>query len=489
VHVVVRALEQAKHDLASLRFYEPESREAGWTLAAGQPVYSELFGRDTLTASWQAAMIGPDMMCGTLRELPRWQGKTTDDWRDEQPGKMPHQVSKAPAASLGFNPFDRYYGSITTSGFYPVVVSQLWHWTGDKKLIEPFVDPALQGLEFLDRYADLDGDGFYEYQTRSSQGLKNQAWKDSDDAIVYEDGSQVPAPIATCEEQAFVYIAKFHLSEVLWRLGRHSDAKRLYREATELKSRFNEAFWMEKEGFIGLALDPDKKLVRSITSNPGHCLAAGIVDGSIARRVADRLMAPDLFSGWGIRTLSSGHPAFNPYSYHRGSVWPVEQGTFALGFWRYGFHAHVSDLARAQFEAAALYDFCRPPELFAGHPRDEEHSFPGVYPKACWPQAWSSSALFCIVQALLGLYPYAPLNLLLVDPHLPDWLPELTVSGLRIGASTVSLKFYREDDGDSGYKVLDQRGSLHVVRQPSPWSTTSGPLERVVDLFESLTTL
>ncbi|RPI29099.1 MAG: amylo-alpha-1,6-glucosidase [Acidobacteria bacterium] len=488
--VVVRSLEQARHDLVSLGYHDV-NRGAGdsWTFAAGLPVYSELFGRDTLTASWQAAILGPQMMQGTLRELARWQGKKEDNWRDEQPGKMPHQVSIAPVASLGFNPFDRYYGSITTSGFYPFVVSQLWHWTGEKKQVQPFVESALRCFDYLDNFADLDGDGFYEYQTRSPEGLKNQAWKDSDDAIVYEDGSQVPTPIATCEEQAFVYAAKFHFSEVLWRLGRRDEAKKLYHEASELKKRFNDRFWMEREEFVALALDPDKRLVRSISSNPGHCLAAGILDEAVVERVADGLMGPELFSGWGIRTLASSHPAFNPYSYHRGSVWPVEQATFALGLWRYGLHRHLNRLARAQFEAAALYDFCRLPELFTGHPRDESHPFPAVYPNACWPQAWSASALFCILQSMLGLYPYAPLNLLLVDPHLPDWLPDITLNAVQVGEGRVSLRFYRDKHGDSEYEVLEKRGSLHVVRQPSPWSTTSGPIERVMDLFESLTTL
>src|SRR5438045_1893483 len=214
-------------------------------MAAGLPIYLALFGRDTLTASWQAGLLGPEMMRGTLPAIAALQGREENDWRDEQPGKMIHQVDTGPLPTLNFNPLGRYYGSITTSGFYPVIVSELWHWTGDKNLVRPFIRPALTALGWLDHYGDSDRDGFYEYQTRSDQGLRNQGWKDSDDAMVHEDGSQARGPIATCEEQGFVYVAKLHLSELLWWLGDKDDARRLYHEATELKNRFNEKFWMK----------------------------------------------------------------------------------------------------------------------------------------------------------------------------------------------------------------------------------------------------
>lgn len=484
--VVIGALEQAKQDLAALRLYNLDSDERAWTMAAGLPVYISLFGRDTLTTSWQAAIVSPHMMRGTLPVLARLQGTEVNDWRDEQPGKMLHDSYTAPLAALKFSPHDRYYGSITTSGFYPVVVSELWHWTGDKDQVRPFIDPALKALRWLDEYGDLDSDGFYEYLSHSEQGVKNQAWKDSDDAMVYEDGSQAKAPIATCEEQGFVYLAKLHLSEVLWWLDEKDEAKRLYHEAGELKKRFNEAFWMEDEGFFAMGLDPQKRQINSIGSNPGHCLATGLVDESLVLRTAGRFIADDLFTGWGIRTLSSKHPAYNPYSYHRGSVWPVEHGTFALAFLRYGLHKHVELICRAQFEAAALFDYYRLPELFAGHQRDRDHPFPALYPGANSPQAWSASAVFCFVQAMIGLYPYAPLNLLLIDPHLPEWFPEVTLHNLQIGKAVVTIRFYRSKDGESDYEVLDQRGTLHVVRQPSPWSLTASFAERLKDALTSL---
>ncbi|HEY9285177.1 MAG TPA: glycogen debranching N-terminal domain-containing protein [Pyrinomonadaceae bacterium] len=418
--VVVGALEQAKRDLAGLRLYDLDHGERAWTTAAGLPVYAALFGRDSLTAAWQAAAVSPDLLKGTLPELARWQGTEVNDWRDEQPGKMLHEAHDGPLKVLNISSRRRYYGSITTSGFYPVAVSELWHWTGDKELVRPLVGPAVKALRWLDEYGDPDGDGFYEYRTRSRQGVRHQAWKDSADAIVYEDGAQVEPPIATCEEQGFAYLAKLHMSEVLWWLDEKDAAKRLFREAAELKKRFNESFWMEDEGFFALGLDARKRQIKSVTSNPGHCLATAVVDDALVPRTALRLIADDLFTGWGVRTLSSSHPAYNPYSYHRGSVWPVEHGTFAVGFMRYGYHKVVELVARAQFEAAALFDFYRLPELFSGHQRDADHPFPAFYHQACSPQAWSASAVFSMLQAMLGLYPYAPLNLLLVDPHLPD---------------------------------------------------------------------
>ncbi|HEX7808030.1 MAG TPA: amylo-alpha-1,6-glucosidase, partial [Thermoanaerobaculia bacterium] len=340
--------------------------------------------------------------------------------------------------------------------------------------------------QWLVRYGDIDGDGFYEYLSHSPMGPRHQAWKDSPDAIVYEDGALVDPPIATCEEQAFVHIAKLHLAETLWFLGEHDLSRKLYREAEELKKRFNDAFWMEDEGFYALALDAHKRQVRSISSNPGHCIAAAIADASLVERTADRLFAPDLFSGWGIRTLSSNHPRYNPYSYHLGSIWPVEQGTFALGLWRYGLHDRVQQLARAQFDAAAMFEYHRLPELFGGHPRDDQHPFPGNYPNANPLQAWSSSSVFMQLQAMLGLYPYAPMKMLVVDPHLPEWLPEITVRDLRVGKARVTIRFRRGRSGRTSYRILAQTGTLHVVRQATPWSLTTQPAARLRDALESL---
>jgi glycogen debranching enzyme len=237
-------------------------------------------------------------------------------------------------------------------------------------------------------------------------------------------------------------------------------------------------------------LDADRRPIRTIASNPGHCLAAGIADAALVERAADRMFQDDLWSGWGVRTLSSRNPAFNPYSYHRGSVWPVEHGSFALGFLRYGLHNRLETVCRGMFEAARLFDHRRLPEVFSGHARDAAHPFPAIYPQANSPQAWSASAALSLVQALLGIYPYAPLKMLLVDPHLPEWLPEITVRNLRVGGATADLRFFRDGrdgrDGRSDWEILDQRGTLHILRQPSPWSLTASFAERLRDALSSL---
>jgi glycogen debranching enzyme len=485
-NVVIGALEQGKRDLASLRLFDLDTGDRAWTTAAGLPIYIALFGRDTLTVAWEAAPVSVDLMRGTLPVLARLQGKEANDWRDEQPGRMLHEAHTGPLSALNYKPQARYYGSITTSGFYPFVVAQLWHWTGNKDLVRPYLDPAIAALKWLDEDCDRDGDWFCEYKTRSESGVSNQAWKDSEDAMVYEDGSQVPKPIATSEEQGIVYAAKINLAEVLWWFGRRDEARRLYRDAKELKKRFNEAFWLEDEGFFAMALDPNKRPVRSIGSNALHCVATGIADKELVPRTLERLFGDDLFTGWGVRTLSSRHPAYNPYSYHRGTVWPVEHGPFAVAAYRYGCHDYVERICRAQFELAALFDFFRLPECIAGHQRDEDHPFPAVYPAANSPQAWSATTVYTILQAMLGLQPFAPLRMLFVDPFLPEWLPELTISNLRVANAVTTIRFFRKPNGRSDYEVLEKRGCLHIIRQPSPWSLTASLWERAKDLLVSL---
>ena len=483
--IVESALLQATHDLSALRLPDLDHGPRSWVTAAGLPIYIALFGRDTLTAGWQACVLSTSMADGALRELPKWQGKVENDWRDEQPGRMLHEAHSGPLATLYYNPRSRYYGAATTSSFYPVVLSEVWHWTGNKPEIKSFLKPALVGLQWKDQYTDLFGDGFYDYQSRSSQGNKNQGWKDSGDAIVYEDGRQVDTPISTCEEQAFVYVAKLRMSEMLWFTGDRDLARRLFHEASELRKRFNDRFWMPDKNYYALGLDPKRQQIKSISSNPGHLLACGIVPKEFARPVARRLLQSDMFSGWGVRTLSADHPAYDPFSYHRGAVWPVEHGSFAMGMMRFGLIGELHTIARAIFEASTLFDYNRLPECFSGHPRDNEHPFPALYPKANWPQAWSASSVFAILQAILGIYPFAPTNLLLLDPHLPDWLPEMFVRNLHVGKAVVSIRFYRKGQR-THFDVLNKRGTLHVLRQPSPWSLTAGVGERIKDVMESL---
>lgn len=483
--IVTGCVRQATRDLTALRLYDLDREEDGWTVAAGQPIYVALYGRDALTVAWQSAILSTAILQGTLPQLARWQGTEMNDWRDEQPGRMIHEAHSDPLSALNMIPRGRYYGATTTSAFYPVAVALLWHWTGDKALVAPYLEPALKALKWLNDYGDSNGDGFYDYKTRSKMGVRNQGWKDSSDAIVYPDGREVPPAIATCEEQAFAYFAKTFFSEVLWWFDRKEEAKRLFREARELKKRFNDKFWMDQEGYFAMGLDAKSRPIRSIGSDPGHCIGAGIVDEALVRQTAGRMFASDLFSGWGFRTLSSEHPAYDPFSYHRGSVWPVEHGPFALGFARYGLYDHVERICRAQFEAASLFEFYRLPELFSGHPRDNRHPFPAIYPNANSPQAWSASTVFSLLQSMVGIYPYAPLKMLFVDPHLPPWLPEITLSRLRVADAVVTIRFFRKESGSSDYQIEEQEGHVHVVRQPSPWSLTAHFAERLIDILRS----
>lgn len=481
--LVHRVLRRSSLDLGDMRMYD-EDNPGGVVVAAGVPTYMDVFGRDLQAAAWQAAMLSPDFLRGSLNLLTRLGATEINDWRDAQPGRIPHEIHTDPLSVLNFKPQSLYYGSVSSNILLPVMVSELWHWTADLETVRGYADACMKALRWADTYS-LDRTGFYRYQTHSTQGLKNQGWKDSSDAIVYPDGSQVEAPIGTSEMQAFVYIAKLHFSEIMWRLGHIDAARRLFNEAEDLKKRFNDKFWMEDEGFYAMGIGPQGEPIRSIASDAGHCLLAGIVDESRIKRTAARLMREDLFSGWGIRTLSSEHPAFNPFSYHRGSVWPVTNAGFVLAFSRYGLHGEMQQLARGIFEAASLFDHDRLPELFGGHQRRPDRPFPGLYTRADWPQAWSASAPLLILQAMLGIYPYAPANLLFIDPHLPDWLPEITVERLRVGQATVTLKFARNADGRTEYAIRELNGTLHIVRQPSPWSLTTGWAERTREIVES----
>ena len=482
---VQRVLNRSRLDIAALRMYDLDQGEHDWKLAAGVPTYMAVFGRDLLAAAWQASLLSLDMSRGAVSLLAGRMATDFNDWRDAQPGRMLHEQHTDPLSVLNYTPHGRYFGTATTPFLFPIVVSELWHWTGDADLVRRYIQPALQTLAWADKYS-LSESGFYKYQKRSEQGVKNQAWKDSDDAIVYPDGSQVEDPLGTCEMQAFGYAAKLHFSEVLWWLGEAEHATRLYRDAHELKQRFNDRFWMEDENFVAMGIDKDDRLIRTIASDPGHCVTSGILPADRAERVINRLLQPDMFSGWGVRTLSSEHPAYNPFAYHRGTVWPVENAAFVLGMARYGLHGEMWRLSRALFETAAIFSYDRLPEVFGGHSRDDLHPFPCLYEEADSPQAWSASAPILMIQSLLGLYPYAPLNVLFLDPHLPDWLPDITVENFCVGKARVSLRFRRKENGETEFDINSLEGKLHVIRQPSPWSVTADWGERVKDFVSSL---
>ncbi len=467
--VVIEALSRAREDMAALRLHRLDRGDRAWTVTAGLPMFLALFGRDSLTAAWQSALLGPEVMRGTLPALVEQQGTRDDPWRDEQPGRILHEAHTGPLGTLNYTPKARDYFSLSASGLFPFVVAQLWQWTGERKTVAPLLEPALRALQWLDAHA-VNERGFYAITTRSPKGIDNQTWKDSSDSMVYPDGSQVKQPAASCEEQAIAYAAKSSFAQVLWDFGRKDEARALFEQARQLKQRFNDAYWMADEGYFAMALDPRGRQVKTIASNALHCMAMGIADEALAPKVMRRLFQPDLFSGWGIRTLSSDHPAYNPYAYHRGTVWPVEHGPFTVGGYRYGCLEEVERVCSAMMQATSLFEYRRLPECFAGHPRDEAHPFPAIYPAANVPQAWSASTVLTMMQAKLGIYAHAPSGVLCVDPHLPEWLPEITVRGLRVGTASADIRFFLDADGNSRHDVLDVHGKLRILRQPSPWA-------------------
>jgi glycogen debranching enzyme len=477
---VAAAWRTAVDDLAALALGEPFGPAAP---IAGLPLYQQIFGRDMLTASWQALLAVATPLRDSLRLNAAWAGRRIDDWRDEEPGKLLHQARRGPVAALGHDPLTAYYGDFATVPDFVVFLGQYHAWTGDLDTVRDLLPVARQCLRWLELYGDLDGDGFVEYDTRSAGGVKNQGWKDSDDAIVDEHGNVVANPLATSELQAYHFAALRHGAVVLAACGDRAYAARLWRRAHRLRQRFDQAFWMPERGCYAMALDPDKHQVRSVSSNDAHLLLAGIVPPERGRVVARRLMAGDMFSGWGIRTLSADHPAYNPFSYHRGSVWPVEQATAALGLARYGCREELHTLAEGVFAAAAAFAEHRLPETIAGLPRDR-HPFPSIYPKSCSPQAWSASAVVAIVQALLALRPAAPVGTVLVDPHLPPWLPELTLSGVSVGGVTATLHASRRRNGTTRIRVTDATGPLTVVHQP-PRHAGARPTARTAALVHT----
>jgi glycogen debranching enzyme len=470
-------VEQAADDLLALRNWDLEAPGEGWILNAGVPEYLGFFGRDSLAAGIQSAMVGTGALRGALLRAAATQGRRVDPVRDEEPGRIVHEMRRGPLAELGIRPHLRYYGSHTGPGAFVGALSEYWHWTGDLGLVEQLRPQAEAAMAWAAGFGDLDDDGLLEYQRRAPEGLENQGWKDSGEAIRYPDGRNVPTPIATVEEQAFHYLGLQRLAELLVGLGDASAAERYLAAAARVQQLVEARYWMEDEGFYALAIDGHGELVRTIASNPIHLLAAGMVEPSRASIVADRLLAPESFSGWGIRTLSKGHPSFNPFAYHLGAIWPVESAMFAQGAKRYGLDDHVERIATATFAAAGHCHRGRLPEVLAGHDRADTQ-LPVTYPGAKSPQAWSASATIFLVQSLLGLQPYAPARSLgLIRPHLPAWLPALTIRRLQVGDAQVDLRFERTEDGAADHEVLEIRGDLRV-------STVAPPDDEAKGLFE-----
>ena len=409
-------------DLAALRFSPPIA--GGRSLpAAGLPWFMAMFGRDSILTSLQALPFAPELAATTLRALGDWQGVGIDDFRDEDPGRILHEMRYGELTAFEERPHSPYYGSADATPLYVVLLDEYELWTGDRAIVRELEMEARAALDWIDQYADLQHNGYISYQRRNEDtGLENQCWKDSWDSISFHDGRLPGFPRATCELQGYAYDAKLRgarLARLAWK--DEELATRLEREAADLKRRFNRDFWVEDGQYFALALDPHGAQVDSLTSNNGHLLWSGIVDKSKAKAVARHLLGQRLFSGWGVRTLAEGEGRYNPIGYHVGTVWPFDNSFIAWGLRRYGFKEEAAAVAAGILEAAEFFDG-RLPEAFGGYERGETR-YPVQYPTACSPQAWSTGAPLLLLRTMLGLEPEG--EHLIVDPALPDTIGHL----------------------------------------------------------------
>jgi glycogen debranching enzyme len=409
-------------DLAALRF-SPISAGRHSLPAAGLPWFMTMFGRDSILTSLQALPFAPELAATTLRELGLRQGTRIDDFRDEDPGRILHELRYGELTAFEERPHSPYYGSADATPLFVVLLDEYERWTGDTRLVRELELEARAALHWIDEYADLQGNGYIAYERRNQEtGLENQCWKDSWDSISYRDGTLPGFPRATCELQGYAYDAKVRgarLARLVWHDPALAEA--LEGQAADLKRRFNRDFWVEDGGYFAIALDADGRRVDSLTSNNGHLLWSGIVDKSKAKAVAGQLMGERLFSGWGVRTLAVGEGRYNPIGYHVGTVWPFDNSFIAWGLRRYGFKAEAARVAAGILEAAEFFDG-RLPEAFGGYPRSMT-KYPVQYPTACSPQAWSTGAPLLLLAAMLGLEPVG--DRLLVDPVLPSTIGHL----------------------------------------------------------------
>jgi glycogen debranching enzyme len=406
-------------------------------VAAGAPWFYTLFGRDSLVPALMAGVTGSWMARGALAALGALQASKREDWRDAEPGKLPHECRRGELAQLDLVPHACYYGTHDAPSLYCLTLWNAWRWTADRELLDAHLPVAQAALRWCEELGDRDGDGLQEYATRSRKGYYNQSWKDAGDAIVREDGGLADVPLATVELQGYLYAARLAIAELLEERGERGEADRLRTEARELQALVEDRYWLEDRGFYAIALDARKRPVTSVTSNPGQLLWTGLPAPERADAVARRLLERDLFTGWGLRTLTSEHARYNPLSYQRGSVWPHDTALAAAGLWRYGRREEAATLLRAILEAACAFEDDRLPELFCG--LDRSIGAPVPYREANVPQAWAAAAPVLAVQLLLGLVPDAPRNRCFVAPWLPDWLPSLEVGSVAIGEGTLDV--------------------------------------------------
>jgi glycogen debranching enzyme len=437
-----QSFRQAVADLASLRMRSNGPGSGiGKLPGAGVPWFMTVFGRDTIITCLQTLIFGPELARTALEVLAELQATKDDPSIDAEPGKIVHEVRHGKAARTFF---ERYYGTADATPLYLILLSEVFRWTDDVAVVRNFKEPALRALEWIDNWGDLDGDGFVEYERRAAKGAVNQSWKDSEDSQRFHDGSLAEPPIAPCEIQGYVYDAKLRVAELAREVWRDRElASRLEREAEDLRRRFDEAFWVDdRGGFYALALDRDKKRVDSLCSNIGHLLWSGIVPDHRVEQIVDALMGDGLWSGWGVRTMSTDDAGYNPLSYHNGTVWPHDNSLIALGLARYGRWPEAQRIIQRMITASARFGY-QLPEVFAGMRRSET-PFPVAYPTAARPQAWAAGTPVLLLQVLLGLQPDRERHSLVTraPEALPSWAGSVRLSGVRAfeGAWDVRLE-------------------------------------------------
>jgi len=461
-------LHRSIEDIGALRIFDPGHPDRP-VVAAGAPWFMALFGRDSLLTSWMLLPWDDSLAAGTLQTLADRQGRAVDPATEEEPGRILHEVRFGPAARLTLGGRSTYYGTADATPLFVMLLGELRRWRWDHDLPGTLLPHADRALDWMQHYGDADGDGFIEYCRKTPAGLVNQGWKDSWDGINFADGTIAEPPIALAEVQGYAYAAyraraAFAVSE-----GDASGARHWSAAAARLKRAFNQAFWLPDQGWYAAALDRDKRPVDALTSSVGHCLWTGIADADKAARIADHLMSEDMFSGWGIRTLAASMAAYNPMSYHNGSVWPHDNALCAAGLMRYGFTAHAQRVAEAIFDAAALFGH-RLPELFCGFSRGD-HLAPVPYPASCSPQAWAAAAPLQLLGTLLRVTPQPSARRLWCAPAVPGRYLPLQVTGLRLGTSRLSL-----DIRADGWRVTGLDGTgIELVREPRHPSVRTRP--------------
>ena len=413
---------QSLIDLAALRFF-PITLPGQALPAAGLPWFMTIFGRDSMIVSYQALPFNSELAEATLQALAQQQGTRVDDFRDEEPGKIMHEMRFGEMTAFEERPHSPYYGAADATPLFLILLDEVERWTGNAELVRQLEMEARAALTWIDKYGDRNGDGYVEYSRRNKEtGLVNQCWKDSWNSILFADGTLSRLPRATCEIQGYVYDAKIRCARLARKFWHDPElANRLESQAAELKRRFNQDFWLADREFFALAIDGDGRKVDALTSNIGHLLWSGIVDEDKAEAVVRHLMGPHLYSGWGVRTMAEGEGGYNPIGYHLGTIWPHDNAIIALGLRRYGYREEAARVAMNMLEAATSFKG-RLPEAFAGYPR-ELTEFPVEYPTACSPQAWASGAPLLLLRAMLGLEPTG--DHLLIDPAIPSMLGQL----------------------------------------------------------------